>query len=49
MKPRTLLALPFVLAALVLPKLVHLLHVEPVVYEAEEAHAHPVPTHALPA
>ena len=39
------------LAALVLPKLAHLLHVEPVVYEAEAAHAHDhdVPTHAVPA
>lgn len=31
------------LAALVLPRLAHLLHVEPVVAEAEEAHAHQVP------
>ena len=39
------------LAALVLPKLAHLLHVEPVVAEAEAAHAHvsDIPTHALPA
>ena len=37
------------LAALVLPKLAHLLHVEPVVAEAEEAHANQVPTHAVPA
>ena len=37
------------LAALVLPKLAHLLHVEPVVYEAEVEHSTKVPTHALPA
>jgi hypothetical protein len=39
------------LAALVLPKLAHLLHVEPVVAEAEAAHAHAsdIPTHAVPA
>jgi hypothetical protein len=37
------------LAALVLPKLAHLLHVEPVVYEAEVEHSTQVPTHALPA
>jgi hypothetical protein len=37
------------LAALVLPKLAHLLHVEPVVYEAEVEHSTKVPTSALPA
>lgn len=37
------------LAALVLPKLAHLLHVEPVVYEAEVEHEAKVPTSALPA
>ena len=37
------------LAALVLPKLAHLLHVEPVVAEAEAAHSSELPTHAVPA
>ena len=37
------------LAALVLPKLAHLLHVEPVVYEAEVEHSANAPTHAVPA
>lgn len=37
------------LAALVLPKLAHLLHVEPVVAEAEAAHEHSVPPSAVPA
>jgi hypothetical protein len=37
------------LAALVLPKLAHLLHVEPVVYEAEVEHAKVLPTKVAPA